>query len=145
MGTYHEVGKLVVLPKNVTVSKNRYLELLADHLMDCFTLCKSEVFQQDGAPAHTAKLVRDWLEWVSVYYIRDWPGNSPDLNPIENLWGLTKRRLRRRDTSTIPNLVTETQNIWEHFETSSFLQNLALSVPQRLQSCGKRKSNPTKY
>ena len=39
-----------------------------------------------GCPAHTVKLVRDWLEWVNVDYIRDCPGNSPDQNPIENLW-----------------------------------------------------------
>ena len=141
---YHGAGKLVVLPKNLTVNKDRYLELLADHLEDCFTVCQSEIFQQDSAPAHTAKLIHEWFEWVGVDYIRDWPGNSPDLNPIENLWGLIKRRLRGRDTSTVPKLVKEIQDIWEHFEPS-LLQNLALSVPLRLKSCVKRKGHPTKY
>ena len=141
---YHGAGKLIVLPKNLTVNKDRYLELLADHLEDCFTVCQSEIFQQDGAPAHTAKLIREWFEWVGVDYIRDWPGNSPDLNPIENLWGLIKRRLRGRDTSTVPKLVKEIEDIWEHFEPS-LLQNLALSVPLRLKSCVKRKGHPTKY
>ena len=129
-----------MFPKNITVNKERYLELHTHHLMDCFTLYKSEVFQQDCAPAHTAKLVRDWLEWVSVDFIREWPGNSPDLNPIENLWGLIKRCLRGCDTSTVPKLVMEIQNIWECFEPS-FLQILNLLVPQRLQSFVKRKGN----
>ena len=74
-----------MLPRNVTVNKERYLELRADHLNDCFMTCKSGIFQQDGASAFTAKLVCHWLEWVGVDYIRDWPGNSPDLSPIENL------------------------------------------------------------
>ena len=40
---------------------------------------------QDGAPAHTAKLIKEWFEFVGVDYIRDWLGNSLDFNPIENL------------------------------------------------------------
>ena len=40
---------------------------------------------QDGAPAHTAKLIMEWFEFVGVDYIRDWLGNSLDFNPIENL------------------------------------------------------------
>lgn len=38
---FHNVGKFVVLPKNITVNKMRYLELLADYLEDCFTLSHS--------------------------------------------------------------------------------------------------------
>lgn len=141
---YHGKGKLVVLPKNITVNKERYLELLCDHLEDCFDACKSEVFMQDGAPAHTAKLIKEWFEFVGVDYIKDWPGNSPDFNPIENLWGLIKRRLRGRNTSTVPQLVKEIQDIWDNLEPS-MLQRLAESVPQRLESCLKRKGLPTKY
>lgn len=141
---YHGTGTLVVLPKNLTVNKERYLELLADHLEDCFTKCNSEIFMQDGAPAHTAKLIRNWFEWVDIEYIKDWPGNSPDFNPIENIWSLIKRRLRGRDTSSVDKLVTHIKEIWENLEPS-FLQNLALSVPKRLQSCLKKQGNPTKY
>ncbi|KAG0721643.1 Transposable element Tcb1 transposase [Chionoecetes opilio] len=141
---YHGTGELVVLPKNFTVNKERYLELLADHLEDCFIACQSEIFQQDGAPAQTAKLFSSWFEWVGVDYIRDWPGNSPDLSPIENIWALMKRRLRGRDTSTVPKLVAQLQDIWANLDPS-LLQNLALSVPKRLQSCRKKKGYPTKY
>lgn len=104
---YYGKGKLVVLPKNLTVNKERYLELLCDHLEDCCDACKREVFMQDGAHVHTAKLNKEWFEFVPVDYIKDWGGNSPDFNPIENLWGLIKRRLRRRDTATLPKLVKE--------------------------------------
>ncbi len=43
-------------------------------------------FQQDLAPAHTAKVTKSWFNdhGITVF---DWPANSPDQNPIENLMG----------------------------------------------------------
>ncbi len=50
-------------------------------------------FQQDLAPAHTAKVTKSWFNdhGITVF---DWPANSPDQNPIENLWGIVKRKMR---------------------------------------------------
>ncbi len=42
------------------------------------------IFQQDLAPAHTAKSTKSWLNDHGVGVL-DWPANSPDLNPIKNL------------------------------------------------------------
>ncbi len=48
------------------------------------------IFQQDLAPAHTAKGTKSWFNDYGVTVL-DWPANSPDLNPIENLSGIVKR------------------------------------------------------
>ena len=45
------------------------------------------IFQQDGAPAQTAKMIQNWLITRSKVI---WPPNSPDLSPIENLWSVMK-------------------------------------------------------
>ncbi len=51
------------------------------------------IFQQDLAPAHTAKGTKSWFNDRGVTVL-DWPANSSDLNPIENLWGIVKRKMR---------------------------------------------------
>ncbi len=53
------------------------------------------IFQQDLAPAHTAKSTKSWLNDHGVGVL-DWPANSPDLNPIDNLWGIVKRKMRNK-------------------------------------------------
>ncbi len=42
------------------------------------------IFQQDLAPAHTAKGTKIWFNDHGVTVL-DWPANSPDLNPLGNL------------------------------------------------------------
>ncbi len=52
------------------------------------------IFQQDLAPAHTTKSTKSWLNDHGVGVL-DWPANSPDLNPIENI--LSRGKWETRD------------------------------------------------
>lgn len=138
------LGPLVVLPKNLKVNQAVYLELLCDYLPDAFECTGATVFQQDGAPAHTAKSVTTWLQDCQVPFISDWPGNSPDLNPIENLWHIIKRDLQGKDVSSLPRLEAAIRESWGNI-SPQHLHNLASSLPRRLKAVKKCKGHSTKY
>ncbi len=69
------------------------------------------IFQQDLAPAHTAKSTKSWLNDHGVGVL-DWPANSPDLNPIENLWGIVKRKMRNKRPKNADELKATVKETW---------------------------------
>ncbi len=90
------VGLLCFLKTNVTAPV--YQDIL-EHVMlpsaDQLFKDADLIFQQDLAPAHTAKSTKSWLNDHGVSVL-DWPANSPDLNPVENLWSIVKRKMRNK-------------------------------------------------
>ena len=145
---YRGVGKIVVLPRNQTMNKESYLELISTHLYDSFRKCKVRfdkgIYMQDGATCHTAKIIKEYFFFVNINYIEKWPGNSPDINPIENLWAIFKSKLRERDTSSIPKLQAAIYDVWNKLDRK-VLKKLASSIPKRLREVVRRKGYPTKY
>ena len=134
--SYSGPGSLVFLPKNTTMNSVRYRQLLRNNLKESLRKCKiakkDAVFQQDGATPHTAKIIGTYLDSINISYIKPWPGNSPDLNPIEHVWSHMKMELQNRDTSSIPKLEAEIWDIWQHLDRN-YIKDLIDSVPNRLQ------------
>uniref|UniRef100_A0A8P4FWH5 Tc1-like transposase DDE domain-containing protein n=1 Tax=Dicentrarchus labrax TaxID=13489 RepID=A0A8P4FWH5_DICLA len=56
------------------------------------------VFQQDNAAVHNARLTKDFFQENNVALL-DHPACSPDLNPVENVWGWMAREVYKKRTS----------------------------------------------
>ncbi len=131
------VGPLCFLKTNVTSPV--YQEIL-EHFMlpsaDQLFKDADFLFQQDLAPAHTAKSTKSWLNDHGVGVL-DWPANSPDLNPRENLWSIVKRKMRNKRPKNADELKATVKETW------------ASTPPQQchklITSMIKAKVAPTKY
>src|SRR5262249_51338146 len=93
-------------------------------------------FQQDGASPHVSGVTRRFLlvRFPHVIPQEDWPANSPDLNPIENLWGIINSKVQEHDHTTVRGL---RQAIFEEWNAipPAICQSLVASMPRRLQQC----------
>ena len=78
--------------------------------------------------------------------VLDWPGNSPDLNPIENLWAIIKRRLLEQDCSTMSQLIEAIISIWfRDDEIVKTCQKLIESIPERISQVIKNRGGHISY
>lgn len=68
------------------VDSTKYIATLRTHLQPFMTTA-TQIFQQDNAPCHTSRETKKWLQENRIE-VMAWPAYSPDLNPIENLWGI---------------------------------------------------------
>ena len=141
------VGRLQVLEGNVNADKyiRNVLEAkLWASARDLFGASGSYVFQQDGAPCHTAIKCLQWFQSHGVKLLQ-WPGNSPDLNPIENLWARLKRLVAKKHPSNKQDLTAAVISSWFHVIVSDELQNLGDSMPRRCQAVIDSKGYLTRY
>lgn len=75
----------------------------------------------------------------------EWPGNSPDLNPIENLWYIIKVQVRQKRPRTITELDQCIQTVWYEEISKQTLENLIASMANRIKEVIKQKGGATKY
>ncbi len=101
------------------------------------------IFQQDLAPAHTAKGTKSWFNDHGVTVL-DWPANSPDLNPIENIWGIVKRKMRDTRPNNADDLKATVKETWASIPPQQ-CHKLITSMPRRIEAAIKAKGAPTKY
>ena len=95
------------------------------------------IFQHDGAPAHFARSTEDWLDRnIPKHWGKGiWPGNSPDLNPIENLWAILQEKLdsRPKRPENLAQLEAFLKQEWKNIPLET-LQNLVHSMPARIEA-----------
>ena len=135
---------LYFLPQKTTMNGARYLELLQEKLVLHMGIHQCTIFMQDGAPCHRARQVKDFLSSNNIELL-DWPGNSPDLNPIENLWSVMKNKVAAKQPSSLKTLVEWIKQVWCKEFSKEYCQQLISSMPRRIQDVIDKKGGHTKY
>ena len=127
----HGRGGLKFLPKNQTMNGEWYTAILEDHLLPWYQGRHCNWFMQDGAPCHTSKHSMGWLRDKGVRVL-PWPGNSPDLNPIENAWNLIKNRLENCKFKNLAELEACIKMVWCREVTPRYMAKLERSMPPEM-------------
>ncbi len=138
------VGPLCFLKS--TVNAAIYQEILEHFMLPSADKLYGDadfIFQQDLAPAHTAKGTKSWFNDHGVTVL-DWPANSPDLNPIENLWGIVKRKMRDTRPNNADELKATVKETWASIPPQQ-CHKLITSMPRQIEAVIKAKGAPTKY
>lgn len=136
--------------RNARINSNTYINIMKKYLLPFYHAVHDitggrVVFQQDNAPIHTSGMTTEWLNANKIVTM-DWPANSPDLNPIENIWKLLKDNIQNCENfpRTINDLKAALLEEWENLDSSIF-KEAALSMPRRIDAVLKAGGGPTKY
>ena len=160
-------GPLIVCDAG-SVNADRYLDILHDGVVtfvnelltpvpgsDTITVATNDsyLFMHDNAPCHTARKVTQFLKNRRVSTMK-WPAQSPDLNPIENLWVDFKERFHARCTriglkpSTRPEVLekfaTILRQLWRE-QGIELITKLIQSMPKRVATVIATRGGHTKY
>lgn len=132
---------------NGTVNAVKYQSILEEHLSLSIPELQNSfgefIFQQDGASCHTAKSTKQWFSDKQIPVL-EWPACSPDLSPIESVWGKMKSTLKADPAKTMPELKSRLQSIWNKI-TPDECQTLVNTMNRRIKAVIKRKGDTTQW
>jgi transposase len=89
------------------------------------------ILQEDNDPKHTSKMAAKWRRENGINRMV-WPAQSPDLNPIENVWAVMKLNVRKEKPTTVKALVRAIRREWEGL-SEEYAQALISSMSRRVK------------
>lgn len=118
------------------IKASTYQRMLEEEIFgqDLTNLPEDFIFQQDNAPVHVARSSMDYFERKQIQLL-EWPPYSPDLNIIENVWGIVSHKVYE-DGKEYKSADELWESVCHHFLTISYetIKELYRSIPERLIS-----------
>ncbi|GFX72902.1 uncharacterized protein TNCV_1697991 [Trichonephila clavipes] len=96
-----------------------YIYVLRHNLLDSAKKLSMEntfILQPDNGPKHTGIVTKTWLHYHAPRQLET-PPQSPDLNPIENLWMHLNTEVRGKNVTSKENLKEKLQEVWNSIDT----------------------------
>ena len=141
-------GKIRFLRNQESCNSQWYLKVLNTEVRstvtETFGRDKNWILQDDGAPCHRSKIVKDCI-LKRRRRTFDWPPQSPDMNPIENAWSMLKYEVGKYKYDNLVDLQGAIMQTWFHQLPKQYFEKLALSMHNRLQKSIKQRGGPTSY
>ena len=126
------------------MNSNMYSEILQQSMIPSLKKLGSRaVFQHENDPIHTPKTTTALLKRLRVK-VMDWPSMSPNLNPIEHLWGILKRKVEVCKVSNICQLSDVVMEEWKSIPVVT-CEALVNSTPRRVKAVLDNDGGHTKY
>jgi transposase len=130
---------------NTIMDGNYYVQILQDHLIRNARkqFGRRWRLQQDNDPKHKSRVAQQFLSKEAPEVI-DWPSNSPDVNPVENLWSIIKRRVEKRKPTNLQELDIFLHEEWDKTDMV-VLSHLVDSMQSRCLALIKSKGERINY
>ena len=124
-----------------------YKETLQKHLRASFSMTGTSILMQDGSPCHQAHPNSAWFAEKHDIKVLPWPGQSPDQNPIEQLFAILKWEVAKLPPATNrEELKLRILQGWRNLgRRRDILRNLCNSMPRRVAALLDSQGGPTKY
>lgn len=146
--SYSGVGYIVRIDDVLTA--DLYKQILEEDLLGTMRHYKFSpkrmIFQHDNDPKHIAKIVDKWLS-EQEFEVLNWPAQSPDLNPIGNMWRLLKIRLYSNFEQPPSGMVEHWERVYETWYqiTKEECQKVIESMHERCKQVIQAKGKWIKY